>query len=445
VTFTREILLQKLAALSEGAGQANRYVVAFSGGLDSTVLLHALAADSGNREIPIIAVHVDHGLHEDSSDWSAHCSAVAVSLGVEFISKRVFIDDQAGYGPEAAARDARYRVLESLLEHDDWLLSAHHQDDQAETLLLNLVRGSGPAGLAGIAEIRSFADGSLVRPILDIPGASLRDYAESKGLAWIDDPSNVDQQFDRNFLRHEIMPRLESRWPEAGRRLQRSSRLASDAASLLNELAAIDAATLGDRPDRLQIDDLNALPVARQRNVLRYAIRQLGLATPSAAHIQKVIDEVIAAREDAEPVVCWNGVEIRRYRKSLYLLAADPFKAPADQGIAVDGQRLQLEQGLGVLRLVSDAAEGLSHDVVKRGLELRYRHGGEKFRPNGQAHTKKLKKLLQEASVVPWMRDRIPLIYADGELVAVADLWLAAGAASKPGIAIHWENRPAIH
>ncbi len=445
MTFTREILLRKLAALSGGAGQPKRYVIAFSGGLDSTVLLHALAADAGNREIPIIAVHVDHGLHEDSSDWSVHCSAVAASLGVEFISKCVLVDDKTGHGPEAAARDARYRVLESLLEDDDWLLSAHHQDDQAETLLLNLVRGSGPAGLAGIAAIRSFAAGWLVRPILDVPRDSLEEYARSKDLAWIDDPSNDDQQFDRNFLRHEIMPRLESRWPEAARRLQRSSQLASDAASLLDELAAIDAATLGNRRDRLQIDGLNALPITRQRNVLRYAIRQLGLATPSATHVQKVLDEVVAAREDAEPVVRWNGVEIRRYRKSLYLLAADPFKAPTDQGFVVDGQHLQLEHGLGILRLESDAAEGLSQDVVERGLELRYRHGGEKFRPSGQAHTKKLKKLLQEASVVPWMRDRIPLIYADGKLVAVADLWLAAGAASKPGVAVRWENRPAIH
>ena len=445
MTFTCEILLQKLVALSEGAGQPNRYVVAFSGGLDSTVLLHALATGTDKQDIPIVAVHVDHGLHEDSSDWSAHCKAFASSLGVDFISERVSVKRDAGHGPEAAAREARYRVLAALLKPGDWLLSAHHQDDQAETLLLNLIRGSGPAGLAGIAEIRSFEVGSLVRPILDVPGASLRDYAESKGLAWIDDPSNADQQFDRNFLRREIMPRLASRWPDAARRLQRSSRIAGDAATLLDELAAIDAATLGDRPDRLRIDRLCALPTARQRNVLRYAIRQLDLAIPSESHVQKVIDEVVAAREDAEPLVCWNGVQVRRYRNSLYLLAADPLDSPGDQGLVVDGNRMELEHGLGILRLESDAAEGLSRDVVERGLELRYRRGGEKFRPCGQAHTKKLKKLLQEASVVPWMRDRIPLIYADGELVAVADLWLADGAASKPGIAVRWENRPAIH
>ena len=444
MTFTCEILLQKLAALSEGAGQANRYVVAFSGGLDSTVLLHALATGD-KRDIPIVAVHVDHGLHEDSSDWSAHCKAVAGSLGVDFISERVSVKRDAGHGPEAAAREARYRVLAALLEPGDWLLCAHHQDDQAETLLLNLVRGSGPAGLAGIAEIRSFEDGSLVRPLLPFAQKDLRNYAALHDLSWIDDPSNADQQFDRNFLRREIMPRLASRWPDVGRRLQRSSRIAGDAATLLDELAAIDAATLGDRPDRLQIDRLCALPTARQRNVLRYAIRQLDLAIPSESHVQKVIDEVVAAREDAEPLVCWNGVQVRRYRNSLYLLAADPLDSPGDQGLVVDGNRMELEHGLGILRLESDAAEGLSRDVVERGLELRYRRGGEKFRPCGQAHTKKLKKLLQEASVVPWMRDRIPLIYADGELVAVADLWLADGAASKPGIAVRWDNRPAIH
>lgn len=445
MTFTRESLLQKLAALSEGAGRANRYVVAFSGGLDSTVLLHALATSAGERDIPIVAAHVDHGLHDDSSDWSAHCKAVAISLGVDFISERVKVENDTGHGPEAAAREARYRVLAALLGQGDWLLTAHHQDDQAETLLLNLIRGSGPAGLAGIAASRSFENGSLVRPLLPFAQKDLRNYAALHDLSWIDDPSNADQQFDRNFLRHEIMPRLASRWPDAARRLQRSSRIAGDAATLLNELAAIDAATLGDRLDRLQIDKLCALPIARQRNVLRYAIRQLDLAIPSEGHVQKIIDEVVAAREDAEPIVRWHGVEVRRYRNSLYLLVADPSDSPGDQGLVVDGNRMELEHGLGILRLESNAAEGLSHDVVERGLELRYRRGGEKFRPSGQAHTKKLKKLLQEASVVPWMRDRIPLIYADGELVAVADLWLAAGAASKPGIAVRWENRPAIH
>ena len=445
MTFTREVLLQKLAALSEDAGQPSRYIVAFSGGLDSTVLLHALAAFADTQDTPVVAVHVDHGLHQASPDWSAHCESIASELGVDIVIQRVTVVDDAGHGPEAAARDARYRALAGSLTTGDWLLTAHHQDDQAETLLLNLVRGSGPVGLAGIAAIRPFAVGWLVRPLLPCAQQDLRNYAALHELSWIDDPSNAEQQFDRNFLRHDIMPRLESRWPEVARRLQRSSRIAADAASMLDDLAAIDAATLGDRRDRLQIDSLCVLTIARQRNVLRYAFRQLGLAIPSEVHVQKILDEVVAAREDAEPMVCWNGVEVRRYRNQLYLLAADSSNSPGGQELVVDGKCLELEQGLGILRLESDATEGLSRDVVELGLELRYRRGGEKFCPSGQSHTKKLKKLLQEASVVPWMRDRIPLLYANGELVAVADLWLAAGAASKPGIAVRWENRPAIH
>jgi tRNA(Ile)-lysidine synthase len=273
----------------------------------------------------------------------------------------------------------------------------------------------------------------------------LAEYAQQRDLAWTEDPSNSDQHFERNFLRQEILPRLESRWPEAGKRLQRSGRIAGEAAALLDDLAAIDIASLGDRADRLDIDTLSALPVPRQKNVLRYAIRQLELPTPSAAHLQQILDELIPARDDAAPMVRWQGVEIRRYREHLYVLPAVAAAAPADPGRFAVNDAVCLDAGLGLIRLEAGASEGLSGDLVQRGLELRYRHGGEKFKPQGQAHTRKLKKLLQEAGVVPWMRDRIPLLYCDNELVAVADLWLAADAASRPGVAIRWENRPPIH
>jgi len=445
VTLSTDTLLQKLAALSENAAPPKRYVVAFSGGLDSTVLLHALAASAGQHGIPVVAAHVDHGLQQDSAKWRAHCESIAEAAGVDFHSERVSVDDAAGLGPEAAARAARYRALASVLQSDDWLLSAHHQDDQAETLLLNLLRGSGPAGLAGIGEIRPFAKGWLARPMLSFARSELQDYAEANGLTWIEDPSNADRRFDRNFLRHEILPNLESRWPEAAKRLQRSSRIAGDAAALMDDLAAIDAKSIATHNDRLRVDALRALPIARQRNVLRYAIRQLELPTPSAVHVQQVLDEVVAAREDAEPVVRWSGVEIRRYRNHLHLLVVDHSDAPADVAVAAGCERLELGHGLGILRFEPGAAEGLASELVAGGLALRYRHGGEKFRPLGQSHTKKLKKLLQEAGVVPWMRDRIPLLFAGDELVAVADLWLAADAASKPGVAIRWENGPPIH
>ena len=443
MTPGHEALLRQLAALSREAQPARRYVIAFSGGLDSTVLLHALTAQT--IDLPVLAVHIDHGLHVDSSDWSARCAQVAESFGVEFRSIRTDIDSSQSQGLEAAARDARYNEFAELITAGDWLLSAHHQDDQAETLLLNLLRGSGPAGLAGIAAIRPFANGWLARPLLEYSRNDLQKYATKHDLDWVEDPSNAEQRFDRNFLRHSVMPQLEQRWPDAVRSLQRSGRLAGEAAALLDELAAIDAATLGERMDRIDIPALCKLSPERQRNVLRYALRELQLPTPTAKHLQLVLDEVVAARKDAEPVVNWPGVAVRRYRDCLYLLPAESAQPPKDPGRVNPQSRLTLEHGLGELRWQPGAAEGLADDLVARGLELRYRHGGEKIKLVGQSHTRKLKKLLQEAGVVPWMRDRIPLVFADGELVAVADLWLAAGAASKPGVAVRWENRPPIH
>lgn len=448
MTLSYESLLQRLVALAADADSPRRYLVAFSGGLDSTVLLHALAASAPQHGVGLVAVHVNHGLQADADKWAQHCRAAAAAMGVEFVAVRVTVDMASGQGLEAAAREARYQALRSVMQAGDWLLSAHHQDDQAETLLLNLLRGAGPAGLAGIGDIQPFGAGWLARPLLLFSRSDLQTYADALDLRWIDDPSNTDQALDRNFLRHEILPRLEARWPEASRCLRRSSGLASDAALLLDDLAAIDAVAIcdeGDCHDRLHIDALNALPSARQRNVLRFVIRQLGLPTPSAAQLQQVLATLLTARADAEPLVRWSGVEIRRYRNQLYILPAELAAKAADPGDIAGRDYLRLEHGLGELRFEAGAAEGLAEALVARGLELRFRHGGEEFRPAGQSHTKKLKKLLQEAGIVPWMRDRIPLLYSDGELVAVADLWLAAGAASKPGIAIHWENRPSIH
>lgn len=445
MTFNSEALLHALTALSEETVRPNRYVVAYSGGLDSSVLLHALATSSAQHGIPLVAVHIDHGMQKDSEQWAEQCRVAVASFDIEYQSIQVTVDPAAGKGQEAAARDARYAALGSLMSPGDWILSAHHQDDQAETLLLNLLRGSGPAGIAGIAAIRPFESGWLARPLLSFSQESLRNYAASHDLTWIEDPSNSDRSFDRNFLRHEVLPKLELRWPELSKRLSRSSRIAAETATLLNNLAALDAKALGDRKDRLSIDALKSLSAERQRNVLRYALRQLGLPTPSAAQLQRVLDEVVAARDDAEPVLKWNGVEVRRYRNCLYLLPSGLADLPADTTVPKGCDRVELGHGLGALRLETGAAQGLDDKILERGLELKYRQGGEKLRLIDQTHTKTLKNLLQEKSIVPWMRNRIPLVFAGDELVAVADLWLAADAVSTPGVAIHWEDKPPIH
>ena len=448
MSFNQESLLRKLTELADLAGKPDRLVVAFSGGLDSTVLLHALAAARETHGANVVAVHIDHGLHKASADWCSHCESFAHALGVDFVQENVDVDTGSGQGTEAAAREARYDAFRSLVRAGDWLLSAHHKDDQAETLLLNLMRGSGPSGLAGIQEIRPFASTWLVRPLLSISRSDLKEYAAAHELTWIDDPSNEDRQFDRNYLRHEVMPRLEARWPDVANRLRRSALLAGEASQLLDQLADADFRTLGDRPDRIALARLRELPAERQRNVLRYVVRELGLPSPPATQLNSVVMELIPAKDDAQPVVRWSGAEVRRYRDQVYILGeeiSEIAEASIPAQSEVGKNSIPLGVGMGELKLEPDAKQGLAETVVSRGLKVRYRSGGEEIKPTRQAHTRKLKKLLQEEGIVPWMRDRLPLLYSGENLVAVADLWIASSAASEPGIAIRWHNRPAIH
>jgi tRNA(Ile)-lysidine synthase len=445
VSFNAEFLLQRLARFSDVAGKPARYVIAFSGGLDSTVLTHILATTQQTHGVPVVAVHIDHDLQAGSAGWSDSCDSFATDLGIDFITRKVCVDRASGLGPEASARAARYAALRDIVQPDDWLLSAHHEDDQAETLFLNLMRGSGPAGLAGIGALRRFALGWLVRPMLDVARTALKDYATNAGLSWVSDPTNEELEFDRNYLRHEVMPRLDQRWPDAAGRLRRSAELAGEAAQLLSELAAIDQLAIAEHPNRLSLAELCKISPERQRNVLRHAIRGLGLPVPGRGQLQSIVDDLIPARDDAQPLVSWRGAEVRRYRNQLYVIAGNLPESTPDDFLPLHGGKFELGTGLGVLTLTAGATIGLSDAVMRAGVELRFREGGEDFQPQGQAHTRKLKKLLQEAGVVPWMRDRLPILYSSGRIVAVADLWIASDAASEPGTAICWSDGPSIH
>jgi tRNA(Ile)-lysidine synthase len=445
VSLNAEGLLHRLADLERLAGRPTRFVVAFSGGLDSTVLLHAIAAGRERHGLPVLAIHIDHGLQAESSQWAERCERFAAGLAVPFASESVSVDLDAGLGPEAAAREARYAALRQFVSGGDWLLSAHHLDDQAETVLLNLMRGSGTSGLAGIGPVRRIASGWLVRPLLDVPRADLEAYAEAHALSFIDDPSNLEQQFDRNYLRQEILPRFEARWPDAAARIRRSAQLAREATGLLAELAELDRLRCADRADRLSLAELRELSPERQRNLLRYVIGQLGLPSPGARHLEQIVTGLVPAREDAQPLVSWPGARARRYRDRLYFSPSGGEDEGPPPACAVSGNEVPLPAGMGSLVLRAGAKQGLSAEVLRKGLEVRYRVGGEEFMPAGQTHTRKLKKLLQEAAIVPWMRERLPLLYSGDRLVAVADLWMAADAVSEPGTAVEWRNRPALH
>jgi tRNA(Ile)-lysidine synthase len=453
--FNANLLLRTLTDL-QGVATARRYLVGFSGGLDSTVLVHALKQASGSVT-PVVAVHINHAMQPDAGVWEEHCRSVAEALGVEFVARTVVVTEDEGVGLEAAARGARYAAFKELMQEGDVLLTAHHADDQAETLLLNLMRGSGVAGLAGIGASQPFGPGLLIRPMLSVSRQDLERYARERELEWFDDPSNLDPRFDRNYLRSEILPRLRQRWPAVAARLGHSAGLAAEAARLQDELAWLDlcglaetAETDGTVPDRLAVIGLTKLSSARQRNVLRCAIRASGLPQAPAKRLREIQEQMLTAREDAAPLVRWPGAEVRRYRTKLYLLRAEahPLPDPATLPLLYgDGREIPLGS-LGALCLErtadTPAEPGIDPTLVTDGLAIRFRSGGEKIKPYGRKETRPLKKLLQEQAVVPWMRRNLPLLYAGSTLVAVADLWIAAECARDDGFKVRWIAKPSL-
>ncbi len=437
MTAVADTLTRRLDALEATLGRPSRFVLAFSGGLDSTVLLHALA--TAGRDVPLLAVHVNHQLQSPAAEWAETAREAALALGVDCRVERVEPDRSAGKGLEAAAREARYAALSALLEPGDWLLSAHHADDQVETLFLNLLRGSGPDGLAAMPESRRLGAGWLVRPLLAVTRDELAGYAARFELDWVDDPSNAERDFDRNYLRHEVLPRIAERWPDSLKRLTRSIERQQDASALLAEIGNADVA-LSAAPDRLDVTGLLGLSAVRRRNALRAAIRLSGLGAPPAAVLEAIDTDLLPARVDGAPHVAWPGGEARRYRGTLYLM---PMLAPPPRdALPFDRDSLALPGGLGTLVLERGDGPGLAPALVAGGLTVRWREGGERLRLAAEGPTRPLKKLLQEASIVPWMRERLPLVYAGDTLVAVADRYMAAEATATPGVRIRWLDHP---
>lgn len=427
------------AALRE-LPRGRSYWVAYSGGLDSTALLHAMAARRDRLGGPLRAVHVDHGLAAASAQWSRRCRAVCAQLEVPCTVLEVDAAHGPGESPEAAARRARYAALEGVVGVGEVLLTAQHRDDQAETVLLQLLRGAGPHGLAGMPADAPFGKGRLLRPLLGFGRDELRRYVERAGLDWVDDPSNSDTGFDRNLLRHRVMPVLAGRWPGLGRVLTRSAGHFAEAAALLDELADADGTLAGGTaPGTLSVDALGGLSSARRRNLLRHWLRGHGLPVPDTAHMARVEREALTPRPDAAPRIHWPGAEVRRYRDDLYALAPLP---PVPERVVLwdPAEPLELPDGLGRLTARAVTGSGIRATACPDGLAVAFRAGGERCRPVRRAHTRPLKKLFQEAAIPPWWRVRWPLLFAGETLAAVPGLWLCAAAAAGPGEA-GWEVR----
>ncbi len=423
-----------------------RYRVALSGGADSVALLHALCQ---LREVlapaAVAAVHVHHGLYPQADAWESHGRRLCEALEVALVVLRIDAGAARGESPEAAARRARYQALRSLVSDGEAICTAHHQRDQAETLLLQLVRGAGPAGLAGMPALASLGEGWLARPLLGISAQALRDYLVRHDLPWVEDPGNADQGFDRNYIRHEILPRLEHRWPGVQRTLARAASHQADSAAIAQALAGIDLdEARGSSPGTLSGPALARLPAARARNLLRGWLAERGLPLAAATHLQGILDELVTARADAAPLVSWPGAEVRRYRDALYALP--PMPAHDASRVMVWNPDSVLELPHGALAAATAEGRGLRVDrCADARVEVRFRHGGERFQPAGRPQSTALKKLLQTSAVPPWLRDRIPLIYIDGELAAVAGLWVGESFAAKPpgcGWVVSWTELP---
>ncbi|MFO7603192.1 MAG: tRNA lysidine(34) synthetase TilS [Gammaproteobacteria bacterium] len=427
----------------------SRYWVAFSGGLDSTVLLHALAACRDRLAADVCAVHIDHGLQAQSPAWQTHCQQVCDALQISLTVLCVEVDRQSGKGLEAAARSARYQAFATLLQAGDILCLAQHQDDQAETLLLQLLRGSGAAGLAAMPRYRSFGTGALLRPLLTCSRAELLAYAQQERLTWIEDPSNAHTTLDRNYLRHAVMPLLQERWPAAHKSLARSAQHLAEASQLLLQVAHEDWHTVaGASADRLSLTALAGLTPERQRNVVRYWLQHINHAPlPDTQRLQQIFAEVIASAEDATPCVQWHGVAVRRYRQTLYVTAARLAHAEDRAWDLTAPLRIpELNLRLSVVDVRDPEAEAALDRHLLDGQDLRigFRQGGERCCPAGRGRQHHdLKKLFQEWGVPPWQRPRVPLLYAGTMIAAVPGYCVCAEFAAAPdstGIGIKIED-----
>ncbi len=419
-----EYLIQQL---SQFALQHNikTWCLAYSGGVDSQVLLHLLSLTKLN----VSAIYIDHGLQAQSVDWAEHCRQQCDQYDIAFQVIKVNALPTQGESPEAAARTVRYKALKQQIADDSCLLTAQHQDDQGETILIQLLRGGGAAGLAGMPDIAKFAKGWHARPLLNITRKSILTYASKHQLSWVEDPTNQHENFDRNYLRHSVLAKISQRWPAVNKTLQIFAHQQAENSQLLDALAEIDLRACLLNDNTLDICQLNKNNDARVRNTIRYWLKSMQLKMPSRSVLGQIVEQMLTVPASSTALVGWADIEIRCFRNKLYCLkkmnhdASQVYKWPAKNSLFI--KSIQKKLSINQMQPEDEAKFSLNKSVLSLDLIVRFRQGGEHLKPAGRNAHHDLKYLFQEAAVPPWLRDKTPLIYGDGELIAIAGYYIA--------------------
>lgn len=411
-------------------------VLALSGGVDSVVLLDILADLRGPLQFHLSAIHVNHQLSPHASDWVAFCAARCQEYGVSLEIASVTVSP-SGDSLEAAARAARHTALAQ--SSADFIVLAHHLDDQVETLLLQLLRGCGVAGASAMAEENQ----RLLRPLLELPRTALEHYARQHKLAWVEDESNLDTRFDRNFLRHRLLPVVEERFPAYRETLYRASRNFAESAYLQDELARLDGAKAID-DKKLSVTALARLPPPRARNLLRHYLKQHGIPAPSAIRLEDMLHQLLNAKRDARVKIPLGAFELQRFLDRAWII---PALAPPPSPFCYPWRgenEVQLPELGGVLKFWPAHGQGISlARLQQEHVTIRIRQGGERLRPDGTRPSRSLKNMFQEAGIPPWSRQTLPMLYSGDNLAAVVGIGIDCrfqAQLDEPGVMLEWKT-----
>lgn len=386
----------------------NTYWVALSGGCDSVVLLNALHNIQQQLSIPVKAIHIHHGLLNEADSWVEFCQAVTADRSIPLTTHKLKLSRQKGHSLEALARTARYKAIFSSMSPGNALLTAHHQDDQAETLLLQLLRGAGVAGLAAMPIQKKQGKCWHFRPLLKITRDEIENYARDHNLSWVDDPSNTKSDFDRNYLRNQVMPLLKNRWPSATTTISRSAKHCAEANDSLQQTAKANLKhCLSNATTEIVIAALLEFPLAQQKNILRQWLLSHNASPPHEKQFERIFSEVLTAAADASPLLQWSRCEIRRFQQKLYLLPQWTNKTHYSV------EWIKSESGI--------APELLEKSEVR----IHQRKGGEKFKRKLGEQSLLLKNWFQQQQIPPWERQRLPLVYLDNRLVFIGEYLVA--------------------